>query len=60
MAKLEAEVHQLSQQLADLVANCYASLYMIILLKHGWNEDEALEKAKSIRNEFLKNFWTSR
>ena len=56
LAKLETDVHQLNQQLPDLVANCYASLYMIILCKHGWNEDEALQKAKSIGDDFLKCF----
>ena len=56
VAKLEAEVHRLNQQLPDLVANCYASLYMVILCKHGRNKDEALEKAKSIGNDFLKHF----
>jgi cell division protein FtsB len=56
VAKLEAELHQLNQQLPDLVANCFASLYMVILCKHGWNQDEALEAAKSIGNDFLENF----
>ena len=60
VAKLEAELHQLNQQLPDLVANCYASLYMIILLKHGWNEDESREEANSIGDDFLKHLLTSR
>jgi len=56
LAKLETEVHQLNQKLPGLVESCYASLYMIILRRHGWNEDEALQEAKSGGNDFLKYF----
>ena len=59
VAKLEAEVHRLNQELPDFVVNCYASLYVVILCKHGWNEDEALEKAMTIKKGFLENFWAS-
>ena len=54
LAKLETEVHQLNQRLPDLVESCYACLYVAILLKHGWNEEEALQEAKNGGNDFLK------
>lgn len=58
LAKLETEVHQLNQKLPDLIENCYASLYMVLLSEHRWNEDEALQKAKSVGNDFLKHLLT--
>ena len=59
VSKLEAEVHQLRQRLPDLVANCFTSLFALILCKHGCNQDEALEETKSIGNDFLEIFWAS-
>ena len=57
VSKLEAEVQRLSKQLPDLVANCYATLYAIILFKDGWDKDEAIKEAMSTKNDFFKNFW---
>lgn len=54
LTKLEAEVDQLNQQLPDLVESCYSCLYVAILLKHGWNEEEALQEAKNGAHDFLK------
>ena len=59
VTKLEADVHRLNQQLPDLVAKCYASLYMMILRQHVWNEDEGLQEAMRTGNDFLKHSWTS-
>ena len=56
MAKLEAEVHRLNNELPSLVGNCYASVYTVILRKHGWNEEEVRQEATSIANDFLEHF----
>ena len=56
IAELEAEVYRLNEELPNLVGNCYASVYKVILHKHGWNEDEARQEAISVANDFLKHF----
>ena len=57
VAKLETEVQWLNQQLPDLVENCFACLYLAILLKHGWNLDEAIEEAKNVGKDFIDHIW---
>ena len=57
VAKLETEVQRLIQQLPDLLANCVAGLYVVILIKHGWNPDEATEEAKIVGKDFIEHLW---
>ena len=56
MAKLEAEVLWLNKEVPNLVGDCYASLYKVILLNQGCDEYEARQEAKSAANDFLKHF----
>ena len=57
VAKLEAEVQWLNQQLPDLLANCIACLYVVILVKHGWNQDEAVEEATIVGKDLIEDLW---
>ena len=56
LAKLEAEVYRLNKELSNLVGECYASVYSIILQNYRWNEDETRQEAISAANKFLKHF----
>lgn len=57
VAKLETEVQWLNQQLPDLLANCFACLYVVILIKHGWNHDEAVEEATIVGKDLIEDLW---
>jgi hypothetical protein len=54
--KLEAEVLRLKEELPDLVRNCCASLYAVILRDSGWNEDAARQEATRIMDVLLKHY----
>ncbi|MFC1958305.1 hypothetical protein ACFLV6_00040 [Chloroflexota bacterium] len=56
LEKLEAEVLRLNKAIPNLVWDCYASLYAVILLNKGWNKDAARQEAIRITNDFLKHF----
>lgn len=56
LEKLEAEVLRLNKELPDLVRNCCASLYAVILRNSGWNEDVARQEAIRIMNDILKHY----
>jgi hypothetical protein len=56
MAKMEDELQRLNGELSSLIGKCYASLYWVILNKHGGNEDEAHREALGAASDFLKHF----
>lgn len=60
LSKLEAEVGQLNQQLPDLLANCYGSVYLKILSMLGWTRDGAREEVKTATDDYFKHLLTLR
>lgn len=60
VVKLETDVNRLNQQLPDLLANCYGSVYLKILSMLGWTRDGAREEVKTATDDYFKHLLTLR
>ncbi|MFC1865712.1 hypothetical protein ACFLYB_03260 [Chloroflexota bacterium] len=55
---LEGQVCRMSNQIPDLVAECYASLFMTILQQLECGKDKAKDEAIKEGNTCLKHKWS--